>query len=373
MAGNTSGDGGGPGKVPPRPGGKRPAPKRPTPNKPPANYAARSGRPPQRAGQRTSARQAVQQRRQRNIYIAGGSVSLVVVLIAIFVVAKLAGGGSGKVLTNKNFPSDTFALTSALVNPVETVPLSKLVSAAEAALKEDKKSPDSPAVFAPYKIKGSSLTSGGRPEMLFIGAEYCPFCAAERWTMVMALSQFGTLSGLRGTASSSTDLNPSTPTFSFYNASYNSKYLSFVPVEEATVSEAALQKPTAAQNAIIQKWDVSPYTTEDGSIPFIYIDGKYLVTGLQYGQTVAGNIPKQFDSAVPYMTSGTNTTSKDAMAAAGFLVGDLCTVTHNQPSRVCAAVPANLKGVNAATESTGGNSSPAPKSSQTTSTTAKSK
>src|SRR5579862_5209924 len=102
MAGTTSGAKSGSGNIPPRPGGNRPVPKRPA-AKPPSNFAARPGRPPQRPNQRASARQAVQQRRQRNIYIAFGSVGLVVVLIAIFVTAKLAGGGSGKATTNKNF------------------------------------------------------------------------------------------------------------------------------------------------------------------------------------------------------------------------------------------------------------------------------
>jgi hypothetical protein len=26
-----------------------------------------------------------------------------------------------------------------------------------------------------------ALTAGGKPEVLYIGGEYCPFCAAERW------------------------------------------------------------------------------------------------------------------------------------------------------------------------------------------------
>src|SRR6185437_5791132 len=48
----------------------------------------------------------------------------------------------------------------------------------------------------PKTISGAALTSGGKPEVLYIGAEYCPYCAAERWAMVVALSHFGTLSGL---------------------------------------------------------------------------------------------------------------------------------------------------------------------------------
>ena len=53
------------------------------------------------------------------------------------------------------------------------------------------------ATSAPTTITGAPLTSGGKPEMLYIGAEYCPYCAAERWAMIVALSRFGTFSGLR--------------------------------------------------------------------------------------------------------------------------------------------------------------------------------
>lgn len=355
MAGTPNGPGSGSGNIPPRPGGKRPVPKRPT-GKPPANFSTRPGRPPQQkpGQQRASARQAVQQRRQRNIYIASGSVALVVVVVAVLITAKLAGGGSSGTNTNKKFPSDTFALTSSLTDPVEHVPVKSLIKYAEAALAADRKDPSDPVVNAPYKINGKSLTSAGKPEALFIGAEYCPYCAAERWSLVMALSQFGSFSGLRGTTSSATDVNASTPTFSFYNANFTSDYVNFTSVEEETNTEQPLQDPTAAESAIAAQWDAPPYTDEAGSIPFLYIDGKYLVTGLQYGPSVAGKLSGQsFPAAASYLTSGTNKASQYTEAAAGFLVGDICTLTHNQPPRVCSMVPADLKGVNAESESKG--------------------
>ena len=68
----------------------------------------------------------------------------------------------------------------------------------------------------------------------YIGAEYCPFCAAERWALTVALSRFGTFSGLAGTHSSSTDVYPDTQTLSFYGSHYTSPYLDFQPVEETT-------------------------------------------------------------------------------------------------------------------------------------------
>ena len=103
----------------------------------------------------------------------------------------------------------------------------------------------------PAGSPATPLTSGGKPEMLYIGAEYCPYCAFERWGMIVALSRFGSFSGLRTMHSSSTDVYPNTPTWTFYKSSYTSKYLTFTPVEETTnVPDGSggympLQSPTA--------------------------------------------------------------------------------------------------------------------------------
>ena len=69
------------------------------------------------------------------------------------------------------------------------------------------------------------LTIGGKPAIVFISEESCPFCAAERWPLVVALSHFGTWSDLGSTRSSATDIYPDTATFSFRNARYTSRAL----------------------------------------------------------------------------------------------------------------------------------------------------
>jgi hypothetical protein len=106
-----------------------------------------------------------------------------------------------------------------------------------------------------------ALTTGGKPEVLFIGGEYCPFCAAERWALAAALSRSGTLSGLSLIHSSPTDVYANTPTLSFAKASYTSKYLAFVPVEwfgeaadpSTPFGHVYLQQPTAQQLALFAR------------------------------------------------------------------------------------------------------------------------
>ena len=45
------------------------------------------------------------------------------------------------------------------------------------------------------------LTNSGKIVIVYVGAEYCPYCAAERWAIVTALETFGTFSGLQPIAS----------------------------------------------------------------------------------------------------------------------------------------------------------------------------
>ena len=80
------------------------------------------------------------------------------------------------------------------------------------------------------------LGSQGLPELLYVWASYCPFCAAENWALALALSRFGTFSGLSTTHSSATDFAPDTPAISFYRATYTSKYLIFKSYDLATTN-----------------------------------------------------------------------------------------------------------------------------------------
>ena len=95
-----------------------------------------------------------------------------------------------------------------------------------------------------------------------MGAEYCPYCATERWAMVNALSRFGTFSGLKITTSAETtpqgtpEVFPNTPTFSFYGATYKSDYIQFEPVEEQDNSyEHARDTDAPSRRELVTKYD----------------------------------------------------------------------------------------------------------------------
>ena len=98
-------------------------------------------------------------------------------------------------------------------------------------------------------VSAPALTIGGKPEILYIGAEYCPYCATERWAMVLALGRFGTLLRAARHPLVQHRRDPSTPTLTFHGSHYTSKYLNFTPVETQGLTEGTnLQTPTSAQD-----------------------------------------------------------------------------------------------------------------------------
>jgi Domain of unknown function (DUF929) len=176
------------------------------------------------------------------------------------------------------------------------------------------------------------LTSGGKPEMLYIGAEYCPFCAAERWAMIVALSRFGTFSGLTYMESSSTDAFANTPTFSFRSASYASNYISFVSVEIQDRNHGTLQTPTPQEQSFMTSYD------SGGSIPFVDIGnqtGNQYVTlngGSQYQPSVfSGN----WTQIASQLNDPTTTVARAVDGAANYLITAICKIDGGSPSSVC--------------------------------------
>ncbi len=277
------------------------------------------------ARERIAAQRAAQRRTEiRNrVLITSGAILAVIAIVVVFVVVK-ASNNSASSKGSASSPSGV-ALPASVIKDATSVPAATLNSVGTGTAYAKSVA----AVSAP------ALTSGGKPEVLYVGAEYCPYCATERWAMVAALSRFGTFSGLRGIKSSGTDAYPNTPTLTFYKSSYSSKYLTFSTVEEQTVSKATLQTPTSAQQALITKYDSPPYVAaaDTGAIPFIDFGGKYLVTGAQYDpQLLQGKTWAQVAAALKDKSSPI---AKGADGAANMITAAICKITNNQPSNVC--------------------------------------
>ncbi len=170
----------------------------------------------------------------------------------------------------------------------------------------------------------------GKPELLYMGGEYCPFCAAERWAIAAAVSGFGTLSGLYFIHSSPTDVYPNTPTLSFYKSGYTSKYLAFVPVEwygeQADTStpfqHVYLQQPTPQQATLFTRYAA-------GSIPFVDIGNQYLVPQTQYLPSALANL--NWAQVAAAMRDPSSPVGKDIDGAANMITAAICKLTRGQP------------------------------------------
>jgi hypothetical protein len=289
--------------------------------------------------------------RRRGMYAAAGGLAAVVIA-AVALASNLGGKGGTEPAPAEGAPyrppsaTGTYQLPAGAVSLVEGIPVSAFIANAKAQLGRGQVTP-------PEKLPPSApkLSSGGRPEIMFICAEYWSKCAAERWALVMALSKFGTFTTLKGTTSSAAGTSPKTPTFSFYGATYSSRYLTLVTDELETSTDVGggeyplLQPPTTQEMTLMNAWDRAPYTTITLSLPFAYIGGRFLLTTAQYDASAISQM--SFQAAASIMSSGTGSVSRHAEAAAGYLVADFCALTRGQPARVCSQAPSSLTGITA--------------------------
>ncbi len=273
------------------------------------------------AAQQAAARRAEARRR---LMITGGAIVVVVAIVLAFVLIKLSSGSPGSSGTSGSSSSVTgVALPASVHRDVTGVPVSTLDTIGEGSVLSYNPSPIS-------AVPGTALTSNGKPEMLYIGAEYCPYCAALRWSMAVALSRFGTLSPLRGIHSSPTDVFPNTATLTFYKSSYASKYLVFTPVENETVTQAPLQATTAEQQKI---WETYEPDVSSRGYPFIDFGNKYVIKAPIYDPSVlAGKTWSQIASALHDPSSPI---AQGVNGGANLITAAICKTTANQPASVC--------------------------------------
>jgi Domain of unknown function (DUF929) len=253
---------------------------------------------------RARAEQQQAAQRRRAFTILGSVVAVVVAGVLIAVVA---------LHSTSNSPTDRTAATAALVDKITSVSPAELATVGKGS-----------AAQLAQPTKGDPpLTHNGKPEFLFVGGEFCPYCAAERWSMIQALSRFGTFKGLSQIRSAVDDGNLAT--FSFYKSSYDSKYLSFVPVENEDRNHQLLQAMTPAQTKIFQK-----YTT---GFPFLYYGGKYYQTNAGYDFNLLSGLTQKQIAA--QLANPKSKVAQGILGESNYVTATLCKMTNNQPASVC--------------------------------------
>jgi thiol-disulfide isomerase/thioredoxin len=182
------------------------------------------------------------------------------------------------------------------------------------------------------------LLDGGKPMVFFMGAQWCPFCASERWALVEATSRFGKWSGLRELLSrSGEDYFPSLPTYDLSRATYTSDYISLRHKELATVDGDPLQKLGSFEEGLVNEDD------EFGSVPFLFASGpsgRYTVELAYSPELLKG---ETFASLREGVAAGAPTPVVEAIAGqADAITALICKLDGGQPASVCAkgSIPA---------------------------------
>ncbi len=280
------------------------------------------------------------------------AVGLVVVIVVALVVIKIASHSPSADGSSKSFqPTDptTFAeLTHVPASVFNTVGVTSPVAQV---------TPPQAVAHQPA-LTATNASGQTVPEVFYLGAEYCPYCAAQRWTAIIALSRFGTWGGLGNMSSYSQDIYPNTPTFTFVHATYKSKYLVFKSVEQytnyidaATNYYATLQSPTAAEATLFKKYDSTKYikgltAAEDQSIPFMSYDNKYFDVGASFSPaTLSGSTRSEIAAG---LSNATSPITEAIIASANYQTAAICSLTNGRPVSVCTST-----GVKAAAKAMG--------------------
>jgi hypothetical protein len=231
-----------------------------------------------RARERIAAERAARKRAEarRRLLAATGAITAVLAVVVALVAIKLTSAPARPVATES-------AASSVIVRQVTTVPASVFTGVSLGQ------------VITPLQAvqrSGPPLTVGRKPVIVFVSEESCPFCAAERWSLAVALSHFGTWSHLGSTTSSATDVYPGTATLSFRAAVYRSTELTLRTTELTDNAGRPLQAQTPLDTRLIDAFDVPPYVNsadQSGAVPFLDIANRYILAGAQYSpQVLAG-------------------------------------------------------------------------------------
>jgi hypothetical protein len=259
---------------------------------------------------------------RRRLFLVLGSVLAVIVVVVAFIVVKSLQSPAKQAAASKG------GLPASVVSDVLNVPVSTLTKVGTGGLP--------PVSSLPLKPISDSAqtTAAGKPQMLYIGAEFCPYCAAMRWSMAIALSRFGTFGTIKGIHSSSSDVDPNTATLTFYKQKYSSSYLTFTPVENETITHAPLQATTKPQQAIWVKFD-----SQDGGTgyPFIYFGGKEILTGPLYDPAVLKGL--SWSQIASQLNDPSSTVTQNVVGAANYVTASICKMTNNSPASVCTTDP----------------------------------
>ena len=259
-----------------------------------------------------------QRRRQRRLL--GGSTAVLIVA-AVVMIATLA-------------PSSPKPVGSSGSSSSLTAYIQKGVSVSDSTL-EAIGLPSN--VLVPNSVAdGASLTQNGKPVVVFVGGEFCPYCAMERWALVVALSRFGTFSNLGQTiSSSSTDVFPGLQSWSFKDSAFTSSSLAFAPAEvySSTPNSTGTGYEPLQSLTPLQSQAFNAYS--DRGYPFVDIGGKYVALGASANPGVLQNLT--LDQIASQLDNPSSPVAQAVDGTANYLIAAMCSVTSTSATPICSS------------------------------------
>ena len=271
------------------------------------------------------------QKKRRSGLIGWSAVAAVLVAVGVIVVVSLSGSSeSSSKYTFEKAPAS-------VVDPVVNVPLASFNSATSA--------PNVPgAPLLPTKgqdiLKVRNGVGQTLPYVYYDGSEHCPYCAAQRWAIVAALSRFGTFSNLGLTTSSAVDVYPSTNTFTFWKSKYVSDYITFDSTENLTNivsgnSYLPLEKRSAFNTKLVDKYDNPPFVPESmkGGWPFMDFGNQVIAPGPTFSPAYLQGMTWQ--EIADSLKHPETPVAQQILTASNYLSAAVCAIDGQQPASVC--------------------------------------
>ena len=261
-------------------------------------------------------------RHQRRRSVGAGMLALIVV--GAFSISKIEDSSP----SSRNFTKATTA----------NVQLASYYLAAGAVPNSTLEAVGLPSTVAvPTKITPSLSTVATNGVVSYVGAEYCPFCAIQRWALLVALSKFGSFTNLDSRVlSSSTDAYPGLASWSFIGAKYTSAYFTFDPTEVTSSTPSTsggyqpLERMTAAQQRAFNKYN------PQAVLPFVDIGNHYITLGASASPSVLEGLT--LGQIGGDLSNPKSTVAQAIDGTANYLIAALCTMVQGNTPPICSVM-----------------------------------
>ncbi|MGH7611508.1 MAG: DUF929 family protein [Candidatus Dormibacteria bacterium] len=282
-----------------------------------------------RAGAGSARRQGRNYRRDARSRRPWGIIGAVVAVVAAFVIVIIFAENSFNQGLNQD--AKVSAAPASLVQALEGIPPARVHSVGLGSV-------TNPPLKIPASYKAEALSSHGVPQVLYVGAEYCPYCATLRWALIVSLSQFGHFANLHTVRSSVYETGEANiPTFSFaYGAQYTSPYIDFdareiqsnVSLHHDGAPYATLQSLNSTESKAFSGLDPQEY------YPFVDFGGKVLSVASPWS-SVSALSGLSWNQVLHQLHNPKSTIAQAVFGSANYITAAVCTMDGGTPTKVC--------------------------------------